>query len=51
MKIVLKYLGYLLILFSIFPILPVITAIIYGESFLPFFAPSVLALILGIALL
>jgi len=47
MEIVLKYLGYLLLIFSVFPLLPAAAAIIYGESVWPFLALIVLTLLLG----
>ncbi|MFC1741657.1 TrkH family potassium uptake protein [Nanoarchaeota archaeon] len=50
MRIVLKYLGYLLLIFSVFPIIPIITAIIYHEPFLPFLALIVISLVLGFML-
>jgi trk system potassium uptake protein TrkH len=47
MEIVLKYLGYLLLIFSVFPILPIAAAIYYGEQVLPFFVPVLISLMLG----
>jgi trk system potassium uptake protein TrkH len=48
MEVVLKYLGNLLLIFAIFPFLPVFVAIHYGESMVPFFAPILVSLALGI---
>ncbi len=51
MEIVLKYMGYLLLIFSVFPFLPIVVAIYYGEPFLAFFAPVLVSVLLGLFLL
>jgi trk system potassium uptake protein TrkH len=48
MEIVLKYLGYLLMIFSVFPVIPIVAALFYREEFLPFLAPALLSLLLGL---
>ncbi|MBN1543902.1 TrkH family potassium uptake protein [Candidatus Woesearchaeota archaeon] len=47
MEVVLKYLGYLLIIFAVFPVLPIVAALYYYEAVLPFFAPVLLSLLIG----
>jgi trk system potassium uptake protein TrkH len=47
MKLILRYLGYLLIISAVFRIVPVITAIIYGEPFITFVLVAMLSLALG----
>ncbi|MBU2561012.1 MAG: TrkH family potassium uptake protein [Nanoarchaeota archaeon] len=47
MEVVLKYLGYLLIIFAVFPVLPIVAALYYNEAVLPFFAPVLLSLLIG----
>ncbi|MBW2997165.1 hypothetical protein KY349_02375 [Candidatus Woesearchaeota archaeon] len=51
MEVVLKHLGYLLLIFSIFPVIPLIAAIIYSEPVLPFLATAILSLLLGFLLI
>ncbi|MFH1638367.1 MAG: TrkH family potassium uptake protein [Candidatus Woesearchaeota archaeon] len=51
MDVVLKYLGYVLILFSFMPILPFVSAIILHEDFMLFFVPSIISLFVGFLLL
>lgn len=47
MEIVLKYLGYLLVIFSVFPVLPIVAALYYGEPVLAFFAPVLISFLIG----
>jgi trk system potassium uptake protein TrkH len=47
MEIVLKHLGYLLIIFSVFPIMPIVAALYYREPVIPFIVPVVISLLLG----
>jgi len=51
MEIVLRYLGYLLLIFSVFPGLPFFAAVYYGEPMLPFLVPSLVSVLAGILLL
>ncbi|MBW2963998.1 TrkH family potassium uptake protein [Candidatus Woesearchaeota archaeon] len=51
MEVVLKYLGYLLVIFSVFPILPIVAAFYYDEAVLPFFVPVAVSLFLGFLLM
>ncbi|MBW2972103.1 TrkH family potassium uptake protein [Candidatus Woesearchaeota archaeon] len=47
MEIVLKYLGYLLLIFAVFPVIPIVAALYYAEPVLPYFAPMLLSLLIG----
>ena len=51
MEVVLRYLGFLLLIFAAFPVVPIIAAFVYAESVFPFFACSVVSALLGFWLL
>ncbi|MBN2087160.1 TrkH family potassium uptake protein [Candidatus Peregrinibacteria bacterium] len=47
MKLILRYLGYLLIVSALFRIVPILTALNYGESIISFVLTTLVSLILG----
>lgn len=47
MEIVLKHLGYLLMIFSVFPLLPVLYALLASESIIPFLSPMLISFLIG----
>ena len=47
MKLIIRYLGYLLIISAVFRIVPISTAIFYGESFITFVLVAMFSLALG----
>jgi len=51
MDLILKHLGYLMVLFGIFPILPVLYALFNYESVLPFFVPIFISIGVGLWLM
>jgi trk system potassium uptake protein len=51
MNILIRYLGYILLISSVFRIVPIVAGIIYGESIITFVLSMVISLLLGFILL